>query len=207
MQKCEIGAAPPVSDDNPLDRPFNAPMAAIPGIDIDVEAETNKRVWGIHRTKVEHASSEFERVVEYTDWTSDAAREGRYSQGHARSIHRGSNNIDGILGLPGLVWLAAAFEGSWEGAFIAAGCWLIALLFWTPWTLWRVWASNPKGDSRRAGGLLAGAWALLVLLIPAAFHPIALLAVFAVVYAVGLLLVFLALTVGPAPGPKAPVAG
>lgn len=203
MKNRETGGPPQgQSGDNPLDRPFDGPMAAIPGVDADVEAESIQRVWGIRPVKVEHASSQFERVVEYTDWRQDARREGRFSQGHARATHRISDRLDGLLGLPGVIWLFAVIDQSRELAFWASVAWVLALLIWTPWTLWRVWAANPKGDVRRAGGFLAGAWALLVFLIPAALSLVSLLVALAVVYALGLLFIYLALTVPPAAAPK-----
>lgn len=214
MKDRETGAAPPSppdnpgtiqgqSGDNPLDRPFDGPMATIPGVDVDVEAESIQRVWGIRPVKVEHASSEFERVVEYTDWRADARREGRFSQGYARTTHRISDRLDGFLGFPGFVGLLAAVDRSLELALIAAISWIGALLIWTPWTLWRVWAADPKGDVRRAGGFLAGAWALLVLPI-CSFNLMSLLVALALVYGLGLLLIYRALTVPPAGAPKAP---
>lgn len=115
--------------------------------------EGGRRRRGDDRARTGHSAqrrSEFERAVEHTDWRADAAKEGPYSKGHARSVHRGSERIDNFLGLPGLAWLCAIVDRDWELALIAAAAWVLALVFWTPWTLWRVWGRDPKDVGRAA---------------------------------------------------------
>ena len=196
------GAAAPAQ--NPLDRPLDGPIAPIPGLDVDPDEEATARVWGVRRPRSESASSEFERVVEYTDWRADAAKEGPYSKGHARSVYRGSNRLDNVLGFPGIIWLAALYDRDWGLTLLAAACWIIALMIWTPWTLWRVAGRNPKGDTGRAGRRLAIAWGLLILFVLTFTYPSALTVTFPFVYGGGLILLYLALTVPPAAPPRAP---
>lgn len=205
MKNDEPASGSPASD-NPLDRPLDGPIAPIPGLDIDPDEEATNRVWGptvfgIRRHRPEHPSSEFERVVEYTDWRAGAEKEGPYSKGHARGVYRGSDRIDAALGIPGLALFAVLLDKDWENGFLIGVGWIVALAIWTPWTLWRVWAPNPKGDVGRAGRRLAAAWALLLVLVPASMDPIAMTIACTLVYAGGLVLMYLALSVPAAGGP------
>lgn len=197
-------------DDDPLDRPFGAPLAPIRGIDVDLEEESNTRMARAFGIKPlpggDHADNAFERAVEYTDWRKDAAREGPYSKGDARRTYEISHRLDGFLLLPALCWFWAVLDQDWNLAVFGSAMWLLALLVWTPWILWRVSGTIPQGDTARAGGHLAIAWMLLILLIPAAFNLIALLIVLPLVYLPGLGLMYMALTVPPADPPQAPAA-
>jgi hypothetical protein len=203
MKNAELGSAPEEPVD-PLDRSLGGPIAPIPGLDVDVDDEATKRVFGpsvlgLPRHGAGHASSDAERIFEYTGWREDAAREGPFSKGHARSVYRGSKSIDNGLALPGLVWLVAVVDQDRELGLIAVLAWTLALVLWTPWTLWRVYGRNPQGDVRRAGMYLGCAWAPLLLLIPAWDSTVPLLLAATLIYFGGLFLLYRALTVPPAP--------
>lgn len=158
---------------------------------------------GLWPSATPHADSEFERVIDYTDWKTDAAREGPYSKGSARGAYRMSDRLDGFLGLPALGWFVAIMEQDMTLGIVATVAWAAVLAIWTPWILWRVWARNPPGNLRHAGGRLAIAWALLAGLTPVASSAVGLV-VFPLVYVAGLVLMYLALTAPPVGPPATP---
>jgi hypothetical protein len=194
----------PSAKDDPLDSPFNVPLTPIRGIDVDIEAETTARILGSRPVKIDPAANRFETAFEYSNWREDAAKEGRYSIGDARNTYRTSDRLDGFLGFPALAIFISLLDRSVEGVVIGLIAWILALLIWTPWILWRVWSRSPQGDTQHAGTFLAAAWGLLIFLLPAALNPIALTIVFTLVYLAGLFMLYVALTGPPAERPQGP---
>ncbi len=197
---------PQLVTDNPLDRPLETGVSAIHGLDRDEYGEA-EAFWyekaGLPPTRAGHASSHLERTLEYTDWKADHTREGRFSKGTARLTYQWTDRADGLLWFP-LLWLGIGiFEPDEVGMGFAAATWVCTLAFWTPLTLWRVFARNPPGDMRRCAAWLAATWLSLPPLIPAYLAgEIAMLVTFAIVWLVDLYLLYRALRVPPAAKPS-----
>ncbi len=195
-QALDLSAAQTTS---PLDRPIGAPIRPIPGLDRDVEAEVNQRVWGLRPT-------EFPSPKAGGPYITVAELEARevYARGSFRNELTEDTKFLYLLYFwtPGF-WLLRFFKDYSGFEMFSMSLWLLILLILTPFTLWRVVGLRP-GLVKRSGARLALAWLLQIPLISAAFDGVALQIVLPFSYGGGLILLRSARKIPRAAPPPSP---